>query len=387
MKYQKSIIIDNMLLTIQALNAGASLLLAFLTFSNASRVNKRANQWLGLFFACIFLLCLDDLLEYQKTYESYPHLIGLVEIVSLLLVPFLYLSVLHFVNPIEKWKITNLKHFGLLLLFVLFSFSFLCSNSAVKLATYQADAMIHPDLMSAIVLLFFLQAFVYGKIMLKKLKAHQKNIQLFSAKGETIQLGWLTNSVRAFLVMIFFWFLYLIFQTEWLYSILNIILLVGIFLLAYFSIHQQEIFPTNVMERTEVIKLILAEEQQPNTTNATVLTAEETKSLNQKLLETMETQKPYLDNELNLPKLAEFLAIPSYKLSYLLNNHIGENFSTFINKYRVIAAKQVLANPKMGHLTLVQVAYEAGYNSKTVFNTHFKKIVGISPSAYRKKFK
>lgn len=88
---------------LQSLTTGAALLLIFLTFSNSIKVNKKANLWLGIFFACVFLLSVDDLLVHQNIYRTYPHLYGFVPVFSLLLTPTLYLSIVHFVNPIENW--------------------------------------------------------------------------------------------------------------------------------------------------------------------------------------------------------------------------------------------------------------------------------------------
>lgn len=223
--------------------------------------------------------------------------------------------------------------------------------------------------------------------MLKKLNAHQKNTQLYSAKGATIQLAWLRNLVIAVLAMLFVWFLEILFHSPWIHVTFNIILFIGVFLLAHFSVQQQAVFPTDSKEQAAVVQLLSEVTEVSDKATDALLTKEELQDLSIVLQEVVATQKPYLDNELNLPKLADKLAIPAYKLSFLLNNHIRENFATFINKHRAEAAKAILSNPKMTHLTLVQVAYEAGYNSKTVFNTHFKKNIGCSPSEYRKQQK
>ena len=372
---------------LQSLTTGAALLLTFLTFSNSIKVNKKANKWLGMFFSCVFLLSVDDLLVHENIYTDYPHLYGFVPVFSLLLTPTLYLSIVHFVNPIEKWTSAKLKHFAFVLFYLIVSFSFFIKDSASKLAAYQTDTTIHPDLLTIIILLFFLQVIIYGRKMLRKLNAHQKNTQLYSAKGAAIQLGWLRHLVIAVLVMLFFWFLEIFFQSPWIHYSFNATLFIGVFLLAHFSVQQQAVFPVDSKEQAAVVQLLSEVTEVSDKTTDALLSKKELQDLSKILQEVMVSQKPYLDNELNLPKLADKLAIPAYKLSFLLNNHIGENFATFINKHRAEAAKAILSNPKMTHLTLVQVAYEAGYNSKTVFNTHFKKNIGTSPSAYRKKHK
>lgn len=376
-----------MSIILQSLSAGVALLLTYLTFYNANKVNQKANLYLGIFLICVFLLFLDDVFAYHSIYLKYPHFFGFVPVLALTLSPTLYLSVLHFVKPTEKWRWTNLSHFILLFLFLIIGLPFYFSTAAFKLESYQADTFMSHTIFNIIIPLFFLQAFFYSFLMLKKLKKHQENTLLYSAEETTIQLGWLRNFIIAFLVMMFFWLVDIIHPDFVIPGSFDIILFVGMFLLAHFSLRQKEIFPVNTQERAAVLELLIAEETSVSKSPPDLLSTPELRQLEKLLYQKMEEEKPYLENELNLPKLAEVLDIPAYKLSYLLNNHIGENFSTFINKYRAESAKQILSNPKMMHFSLIQVAYEAGYNSKTVFNTHFKRITGVSPSVYRKEFK
>jgi adenylate cyclase len=98
----------------------------------------------------------------------------------------------------------------------------------------------------------------------------------------------------------------------------------------------------------------------------------------------MDTEKPYLDPGLTIRSLAEILGIPSNHLSQLLSEGFDKNFSEFINSYRLEAFKSKAADPSQQHLTLIALAYDSGFNSKTVFNTFFKKMMGMTPKAYWK---
>lgn len=102
------------------------------------------------------------------------------------------------------------------------------------------------------------------------------------------------------------------------------------------------------------------------------------------LMKLMEKEKPYLDSELNLLKLADKMEISSHQLSYVLNEGMGENFFYFINKYRVQKAEALLMDPENDHLNMLAIGYEAGFNSKTSFNTTFKKMTSYTPSEYKK---
>ena len=108
------------------------------------------------------------------------------------------------------------------------------------------------------------------------------------------------------------------------------------------------------------------------------------KDLRKQLTTLMEAETPYLDPYLTLRDLAERLGIPPNQLSQLLNEGFEQNFSAFVNTYRLAAFKERLFDPKNKHLTLLALAYESGFNSKTVFNTFFKKAEGMTPRAYQK---
>jgi TolB-like protein/AraC-like DNA-binding protein len=90
----------------------------------------------------------------------------------------------------------------------------------------------------------------------------------------------------------------------------------------------------------------------------------------------------YLDPLMSLRQLAEKLELPPNKLSWLLNEQIGKNFNEYINNFRLIAFKEKALNPENSHLSLLGLAYESGFNSKTVFNVFFKKMEGITPRAW-----
>lgn len=103
------------------------------------------------------------------------------------------------------------------------------------------------------------------------------------------------------------------------------------------------------------------------------------------LKQLIEEQEIYLDASLSLRALAERLDINSNKLSWLLNEHLGQKFNEYINTFRLAAFKEFALDPKNHHLTLLAIAYDSGFNSKTVFNAFFKKREGMTPSAWVKR--
>lgn len=98
----------------------------------------------------------------------------------------------------------------------------------------------------------------------------------------------------------------------------------------------------------------------------------------------MTVAKVYRDNELTLSALAQRLGLPAHHLSHLLNEHLHTSFYEYLNKHRVEDVKAALANPANEALTILALAWEAGFNSKGSFNIAFKKHTGLTPSAYKR---
>ena len=99
----------------------------------------------------------------------------------------------------------------------------------------------------------------------------------------------------------------------------------------------------------------------------------------------MKQEKPYLDSELTLLELAGTLNVSPHNLSEAINTQLQQTFFDFVNQYRVEQVKKDLADPQKQHLTFLALALEAGFNSKSSFNTIFKKHAEMTPSEYRKR--
>ncbi|WP_206610038.1 tetratricopeptide repeat protein [Maribellus luteus] len=101
-----------------------------------------------------------------------------------------------------------------------------------------------------------------------------------------------------------------------------------------------------------------------------------------KLTQFVAEEQPFLIPNLSLRLLADQVEIHPNKLSWLLNERIGKNFNEFINFYRIEYFKELALDPKNNHISLIGLAYESGFNSKTVFNTYFKKETGMTPKEF-----
>ena len=92
----------------------------------------------------------------------------------------------------------------------------------------------------------------------------------------------------------------------------------------------------------------------------------------------------YRDSTLDRDKIADKLGISSGYLSQIVNSSTGENFSTYINRYRVNAVKKLILDPEFDNYSLLAIGLECGFSSKTTFYNTFKKLTGITPNAFKK---
>ncbi len=96
-------------------------------------------------------------------------------------------------------------------------------------------------------------------------------------------------------------------------------------------------------------------------------------------------EKNFLDASISLESLAEKMQLSKGYVSKIFNSEIGISFKEYLNKLRTEEAKSYLLNPDFHNYTLVAIGLEAGFSSKSSFNATFKKVTGLTPSAYKKK--
>lgn len=103
-----------------------------------------------------------------------------------------------------------------------------------------------------------------------------------------------------------------------------------------------------------------------------------------KLQQYMIDQKPFLDPSLTIQDISRNIQIPVRDLSILINHKLEQHFYDFINSYRIECAMDILKDAAKSKVTILEILYDVGFNSKSSFNTAFKKHTGYTPTEYRK---
>jgi len=115
-----------------------------------------------------------------------------------------------------------------------------------------------------------------------------------------------------------------------------------------------------------------------------LLTEPEKTSYLHRIEKCMRDKKPYLNPTLTLNDLADLSGILPKYLSQVINEKLNRNFYDYINSFRVETLKSLLSNPANAHRSVLDLAFESGFNSKTVFNASFRKLTGKTPTEFRK---
>lgn len=363
---------------IYSLTAGGLLMLAFMILINPRKINLLGNRWLAFFLFTLFFLLIDESLFENNIYEQYPHLLGLDSFFIFATAPALFLCVSHYVSLDKKFKKLDFLHFIPTFLFLPIVVLTIMLSTEVKLKLIKEAKTPSKNEADIILYLIWLQIGIYWFLGLRKIIKHQKDIKVFASNTAKIDLNWLKYFLIGIAFMVLLWMLEGLNDDNDFIALISVSgYFIGTYILGFFALRQEEIYPFKDVEIEEIKEII---EEIP--TKQPRISEEDLIVLKEKLSVLMLSEKLFLDDSLSLPKLADKLKISSHKLSYLLNEGFGENFFQFVNRYRIEEAKSLLLSSKYEQLSMIGIAFESGFSSKTTFNTTFKKIIGISPSEF-----
>jgi len=356
---------------IYAVTSGITLLLILLLLTNPKKNNKKGNRWMMIFLTLIFLSFLyEGTLITGEIKNKYLDAIDMLLI--FLIPPVYYLMTCYFIHPNKTWRYKDWLHFlsfGLLFL-VMIPFS---------LRPYDDENILSESTESIFILFFVVQLAYYCVRSLRKIRLHQSHLKQLTSRIEHIDLQWLYYFQITFVIILCFWLIPEIFGLHFFRYISPMIYLFGTLLFANFAIWQEDIYSFSKEDQltTEYVNQIPIEHSEDEI-------SEDFLQLHTQLLRLMEQEKPYLIPEFNLPDLAQQLNTTTHKISFVLNKIEKKSFYNFINNYRVEHAKMLLNQDPNKENTILAIAFESGFSSKTAFNTNFKRVVGYTPSVFRK---
>ena len=311
--------------------------------------------------------------------------------------PFLYLYALSAVNPDAHFKIKSLVHFipfvvsmGLLLLQ-----GPNMSPQNVPLGGIDTISFkgVVPgiEMRSVINACIMLSLVMYTALIFTLLRAHRKNISdYFSYDSLVVNLKWLNWITVCFIIAYGFVFL----SAQGLPGFIRMPLLdpriapdVGtsffIFAFSFCAIKQPTLF------KEHPGRLAMAKSQDSaGRTEKKYMKSGLKESDAQKYLtlleECMHAEKLYRDPDLTIVDVASKLNVPKHYITQVINEKTNKNFYQYINEYRINEVKRKIVDKKFSGHSVLRIAFDSGFNSKSSFNTVFKKMTNNTPSEYKK---
>ena len=326
---------------------------------------------------------IDAGLSYQ-----YPSVIPFIVPLPMIQGPFLYLYILCVIDRKNRFRGVYWTHFipyMFFVLFFIFNFSFLAHDEQMAYLKLSEKREL---------LIFQLLNFgnvylgpVYVIFSLLTLKKHEKNILNQFSYKEKVDLKWLRHVTIALALV---WITVLIanistfFVPVHFFKILNFLIYFSVTLTVFYlgyKGHKQTGIYTVISEKpAKHIEVDESEVPDQSAYKKSGLKEEEIEKYLKKLILYMEKEKPFLNAELSLREMSEALDISPNYLSQIINGQLNKNFFEFVNEYRVECVKKKMIDPDYSNFSLLGIALDCGFNSKSSFNSVFKKITGLTPS-------
>lgn len=320
-------------------------------------------------------------------WEKYPHLIGITVPLPFLHGPLLFLYVCYSLKNEKHLEFRDYLHFVPSLLTYIYMLPFYFGYSAEEKMKVDKGLVDDYEIFSLILVVgFIISGLTYVTLTLKKLIHHKKYINDNFSSHENIKLNWLKFSIFCVLGLFLTAAVVTIlrdalnyqftFDADLLFYSFIVLFVVYV---GYSGIRQQNLFADNVIENKEPNKKLGSEYKKSG------LKPETAEIKHKELLKIMADKKPYLNSKLTLSQLAKSLNISANHLSQIINQYENINFYDFVNNYRVNEfIERAQHNKNFNYLTH---AFDSGFNSKSSFNSVFKKLKHSTPSQYMAELK
>ncbi len=374
----------NLFFVLNLLGAAQALLIAFALVS-IKRGNRTANTILAAFAATASILITWTVLNSAGYFRLFPHLRRLNHPFDFTVGPLIFLYVRALTSKRPEFKKSDLLHFipfGLCIIYLL-PFYFQSRGYKLNPANAPADMQWYYVRSSLVILQVLVYLALAGLLIIRYLRESREKKSTV-ARASLFHVKFLACSVLALWFVAVGRYLFDVRYPAYM-RYTNLILPFGatvlIYAMAYLSLrHSGNLAgadnPAPAEGETSV--------QPARKYEKSTLTSERADAYLKRLLIIMETEQPYTNGDLTLPKLAARLSIATHHLSQIINERLNQNFFDFVNSYRVNEAKRQLLDPAKKHYSLLAIAEEVGFNSKSAFNAAFKKQTNMTPSEFRK---
>lgn len=349
------------------------------------------SAWLCIMGLHLFLYYL----QIPGAIYGYTYLLGVQIPLPLLHGPLLYLytvTVTRETGFVKKYWL----HFIPVVLAYMLLYKFFELSGADKISVYRNKGAGFETETQIILIASLISGFSYVLFSFYELRKYKKRINDEFSNTERINLNWLRYLIGGILVI---WVIILLKGSDPLIFGAAVVFVV---LLGYFGIRNMGIFTyRQVIEKRMTIPKepapATAENKEPPRQEEQVsmfqaslrikyeksgLQKEAADKIHQDLTNLMQVEKVFKNEELSLSQLAQQLGIHPNNLSQVINTYEKKSFYDYINTLRIEEFKQLAMKPENEKYTLLSLAFECGFNSKTSFNRNFKKITGESPSDY-----
>jgi AraC-like DNA-binding protein len=345
---------------------GIAVFIEFLLVSkkNKSGSDKILTVWMFVVLLNLFLFYLHFTVD---VYNS-PFLLGIEHPLPLLHGVFLYLYVVSLTKQLPKQQWTLVFHFVPITLMYAYLSPFFILPAEQKIAVYRSHGAGYEVFMLLKSYAIMCSGLFYVGWSALLLRRHAGNIREQFSDVEKINLRWLQILTLGLGVI---WLLVLIFRDD---RVIFAGVVVFVFLIGFFGNRQANIFAHG--------KLAPDEGYKKEKYHKSGLTDEVSGELHQQLKRLMSEEALYKNSELSIDDLASKLGVHPNHLSQVINQQEKKNFYDFVNTYRVEEFKRLIGMQKNRQFTLLSLAHDCGFSSKTSFNRIFKKATGQTPSEY-----
>lgn len=347
-------------------------------FTSALLFNKKNKSKSDVILLFWMLLLAAHLYLYHLNYSGdlSPQLIGVHLPIPLLQAVLLFFYVASSTNQFPKNKIIVVIHFLPTILSYLFLIPFFLLSTEEKINIIENQGKDYSSYYTINLYAIYISGIIYVIWSSLLLKMHKKNILDRFSDIEEINLKWLQLLIVGIGVI---WSIVIFSDNgEYIFTAVAIFVI----LIGFFGIQQKAIFNSEepIIKNT-IDKAIKTQEKKEKYATSGLSDEVADKKYKHLILKISEDYY-YKENNLSLNDLAQKLEMSPNYLSQIINEKEGKNFYDFINTFRVEEFKRLISNPKNQQYTLLALAYDCGFNSKSSFNRSFKKYTGITPSQY-----